>query len=77
MKTMRLIRSFQRKFTSGYGYMNPKEEAKTRYASSINDKLVWINIENMGKLERIAAIEGESLLTSLLRFKVNNLPGFI
>jgi len=30
----------------------------------------------MGKLERISAIEGETMLEALLRFKVANLPGF-
>ena len=29
----------------------------------------------MGKLERISAIEGETMLEALLRFKVANLPG--
>ena len=31
----------------------------------------------MGKLERISAIEGETMLEALLRFKVANLPGLI
>ena len=31
----------------------------------------------MGKFERIAAIEGETMLEALLRFKVGNLPGIL
>jgi len=36
---------------------------------------VWINIANDGDFERVAAFEGESLLTSLKRAKVAGLPG--
>lgn len=38
---------------------------------------VWINIVNQGKFERIAAYEGESLLSALQKFKVENVPGLI
>ena len=32
---------------------------------------------NQGKFERIAAYEGESLLTALQKFNVENVPGLI
>jgi len=35
---------------------------------------VWVNIDNNGKFERIAAFEGESLLDSLTRFRVSGIP---
>lgn len=62
MKNCKLIHKLLKPFTSGYGYANPSQPPKTRYAKSINEKLVWINIENMGQFERVAAIEGETLL---------------
>ena len=54
-------------FSSGYPYMDPKDNAKTKYAPSVNTKLVWLNVENYGNLERIAGYEGETLLEVLNR----------
>jgi len=59
---LKQINRLVRYFSSGWGYVNPKIAPKTKYAPSLNDKLVWINIENFGKFERIAAIEGETML---------------
>jgi len=36
---------------------------------------VWINIANKGRFEKIAAYEGESLLTALQKYHVENIPG--
>lgn len=65
MYTRGLSTRLYRAFSSGWGYANPKAAPKTSYSPSVNDKLVWINIENFGKFERIAAIEGESMLDAL------------
>ena len=46
MNKSKLIHKLLKPFTSGYGYVNPSQAAKTRYAASLNEKLVWINIEN-------------------------------
>eukprot|EP01016_Furgasonia_blochmanni_P036179 TRINITY_DN4095_c0_g2_i2.p2 TRINITY_DN4095_c0_g2~~TRINITY_DN4095_c0_g2_i2.p2 ORF type:complete len:180 (+),score=17.09 TRINITY_DN4095_c0_g2_i2:101-640(+) len=45
-------------------------------APKIADQIVWINIVNTyGQFERVAAFEGESLLQTLDRYKVEGIPG--
>ena len=75
MKLKSLTSLITRRFVSGFPYENPAKPASSKYADSVTKKLVWINIDNFGKFERIAAIEGETMLDALLRFNMDNIPG--
>jgi hypothetical protein len=75
MKLKSLTSLYSRCFVSGFPYENPSKAATSKYADSVTKKLVWINIDNFGKFERIAAFEGETMLDALLRFNMDNVPG--
>jgi hypothetical protein len=75
MKLKSLTGLLHRRFVSGFPYENPAKPASSKYAESVTKKLVWINIDNFGKFERIAAIEGETMLDALTRLNVDNIPG--
>jgi len=66
------LQPIRKNFSSGPDHHGPKVRIS---APRITERIVWINIDNNGRFERIAAFEGESLLESFQRYKVDNIPG--
>jgi hypothetical protein len=47
-KIFDLVNQSKYLFTSGYGYVDPKNTKNSKFAPRVSDNIVWININNFG-----------------------------